>query len=464
MVKHILKNKPIDTTVEINGWVRFFRNDRFIALNDGSSIHNLQLVLPDHIDRSIVQQITVGCSISATGKVTESAGKGQDVEVQVSTIQVLGLANADDFPLQPKRHSLEFLREKAALRPRTNLFGAILRVRHELAQQIHRYFSDRDFIYTHTPIITASDCEGAGEMFNITSHDSSTEDQPDFFGKEAHLTVSGQLDGEVAMMGLGKVYTFGPTFRAENSNTTRHLAEFWMVEPEIAFTKLPELMNTATDFVQTVIKHTLETRADDIEFLHQRHENEQKQKGKQGDTWLLKDKLQFVIDNDFVKISYTEAIDILRNSKHNKKGKFEYPIDQWGADLQSEHERYLVEKHFKSPVIIYNYPANIKAFYMKANNEETNSTVAAMDVLFPGIGEIIGGSEREADLNTLMAKMKTFDIPIDQMQWYLDTRRFGTVPHGGFGLGFERLVQFVTGMSNIKDVTLSPRAVKYIAY
>lgn len=460
MIIHILKDKPVGETIQINGWVRFFRNDRFIALNDGSTIHNIQLVLPDDTAKDTLQKITVGCSVQATGEITASEGKGQDIEMQVKDITVLGLSNADDYPLQPKRHSIEFLREKAALRPRTNLFGAILRVRHELAQQIHRYFSDRGYIYTHTPIITASDCEGAGEMFNL----SSTELDTPFFGKEAHLTVSGQLDGEIAMMGLGKVYTFGPTFRAENSNTTRHLAEFWMVEPEIAFTELPELMGIATDFVQTVVKHTLANRADDIDFLHERHQNEQKQKGKQGDSWLLKDKLDFVVNNDFVKISYTEAIDILKNSKHNKKGKFQYSIDQWGADLQSEHERYLVEKHFKSPVIIYNYPANIKAFYMKANNEETQPTVAAMDVLFPGIGEIIGGSQREENLDTLIEKMKAFDIPVQEMQWYLDTRRFGTVPHSGFGLGFERLVQFVTGMGNIRDVVLSPRAVNYIAY
>ena len=480
-IKQLLLLHPSDRPVTVKGWVRTKRESKnavFIAVNDGSTINNIQAVaeagqLPD----DILKLITTGACVAIKGTLVESQGSGQAVEVKISDVQIYGVADPEKYPLQPKRHSLEFLREIAHLRPRTNTFSAILRVRHALAFAVHQYFNDNGFFYLNTPIITASDAEGAGEMFRVSTLDPynppKTDDgkidySQDFFGRETNLTVSGQLEGELGALALGKIYTFGPTFRAENSNTTRHLAEFWMIEPEMAFYELGDNMKLAEDFVKTVIRYALQHCADDLAFLENRliEEEKTKKKEEQSEMTLL-EKLQSVIGNEFERLTYTEAVEILMNSKPAKKGQFQYEV-KWGVDLQSEHERYLVEKHFKKPVILTNYPRDIKAFYMKqddapatnARGEVFGPTVRAMDVLFPGIGEIIGGSQREDDLDKLTARMAEVGIDPDAIWWYLDTRRFGSAPHAGFGLGFERLVLFVTGMGNIRDVIPFPRAPK----
>ncbi len=465
-VKDLLSSTNTIDEVSVKGWVRTFRNNQFIALNDGSVIHNIQCVVDfENTPEETLKRITTGAAVAIKGSLVESQGKGQAYEIKVSQIEVLGDSDPEKFPIQPKRHSLEFLRENAHLRTRTNVFGAIMRVRSVLSFAIHQYFQERDFVYVNTPIITGSDAEGAGEMFKVTAlpfdNTPRTEDgkvnyKEDFFGKETNLTVSGQLEAETFAMSLGQVYTFGPTFRAENSNTSRHLAEFWMVEPEVAFNDLDANMDLAEDFIQYVIKYAMEKCEDDLKFLDERLANEEKQKpqNERSEMGLL-EKLQFVLENNFKRVSYTEAIDILKNSKPNKNKKFNYIIEEWGADLQSEHERYLVEKHFKSPVILFDYPAKIKAFYMRLNDD--NKTVRAMDILFPGIGEIVGGSQREERLDVLQGKIAELGIDEKELWWYLDTRRFGTAVHSGFGLGFERLVLFVTGMSNIRDVIPFPR-------
>lgn len=450
----------------VMGWVRTFRNNQFIALNDGSCLANLQVVVDfENMDPAELKRITTGASIKASGELIPSQGKGQAVELKASHIEILGDCDPEVYPLQPKRHSLEFLREIAHLRFRSNTFSAVFRVRHALAFGIHKFFNDRKFVYLHSPIITGSDAEGAGEMFQVTTlpldniprtDEGQIHYKKDFFGKATNLTVSGQLEAELAALALSEVYTFGPTFRAENSNTSRHLAEFWMIEPEVAFNDLNDNMDLAEDMLKYLIQYALENCAEDLDFLEQRLLDEEKQKPQQDRSEMsLKEKLVFCLAHPFERLTYTEAIDILKNSTPNKKGKFQYPIEAWGADLQSEHERYLVEKHFKKPVILTNYPKEIKAFYMRM--DEDGKTVRAMDVLFPGIGEIIGGSQREERLDVLMGRMKEMHIPVEEMEWFLDTRRFGTVPHAGFGLGFERLVQFITGMSNIRDVIPFPR-------
>jgi asparaginyl-tRNA synthetase len=469
-ISELVKTEPIGTTVNVKGWVKAFRNNQFIALNDGSTSHNLQIVVGlDTADAATVDRIKFGAAISATGTLIESQGKGQKFELQANTIEVLGDCNLEEFPLQPKKQTLEFLRENAHLRFRTNTFAAVFRIRHALAFAVHKFFNDRGFYYLHTPIITSSDAEGAGEMFRVTTLDldklpraegGAIDFAQDFFGRSTNLTVSGQLEAELAAMALGEVYTFGPTFRAENSNTTRHLAEFWMIEPEVAFSDLDDNMDLAEDMLQYVIKYALEHCADDLKILEERLIEEEKSKPQdQRSEMSLTDKLRFVTENKFERITYTEAVEILRNSNPNKKGKFQYPIEGWGADLQSEHERYLVEKHFKKPVILTDYPAAIKAFYMRLNDgtEPGRETVRAMDILFPGIGEIVGGSQREERYDVLLQKMEAMHIPAEELYWYLDTRKFGTCPHAGFGLGFERLILFVTGMTNIRDVIAFPR-------
>lgn len=462
----------IDHEIEIQGWVRSFRSNRFVALNDGSTIKNLQIVIDfENFDEQTLKKITTAASIRVVGKVVKSQGSGQEIEIVAQKIAILGEAKPEEIQetiLQPKSHSLEKLREQAHLRFRTNTFSAIMRVRNSLMYAIHTYLNQNGFVYINTPIITGSDAEGAGEMFTVTNLDleklskdenGRTDFSDDFFGKHTNLTVSGQLEGEVAAMGLGKIYTFGPTFRAENSNTARHLAEFWMIEPEMAFYDLPMNMDLAESLLKFVIQYAVENCADDLTFLGERFDKEQSQKPQNERSELnLMERLEYVLQNEFKRITYTEAIDILKNSNHNKKGKFVYPIENWGADLQSEHERYLVEKHFKTPVIIYNYPAHIKAFYMRLN--EDGKTVGAMDVLFPGIGEIVGGSQREERLEILDEKIKQFGIDKNEIWWYRDTRKFGTVPHSGFGLGLERLVMFVAGMGNIRDVIPFPRTPK----
>ena len=441
-VKDLLNNTKTLQEVTAKGWVRTFRNNQFIALNDGSTIHNIQCVVDfENTPEETLKRITTGAAVCVKGTLQESQGKGQSVEIQVSQIEILGDSDAEKFPMQPKKHSLEFLRENAHLRVRTNAFGAIMRVRSVLAHAVHNYFQEKGFVYVNTPVITGADAEGAGEMFQVTSlpldnlpknEDGNIDYKKDFFGKQTNLTVSGQLEGETFAMALGQIYTFGPTFRAENSNTSRHLAEFWMIEPEVAFNDLHDNMDLAEDFIQYVIKYTMSKCEDDLKFLESR-----------------------LLEDNFKRVSYTEAIDILRDSTPNKKKKFNYIINEWGADLQSEHERYLVEKHFKCPVIVYDYPANIKSFYMRMN--EDGKTVAAMDILFPGIGEIVGGSQREERYDVLIEKMKAIGVDEEELWWYLDTRRFGSAVHSGFGLGFERLVLFVTGMSNIRDVIPFPR-------
>jgi asparaginyl-tRNA synthetase len=460
-IKSLLQTEQTGQEVTVMGWVRTFRNNQFIALNDGSTNNNLQVVAElGKFDDETLKRITTGASLKVVGEVIPSLGKGQKIELKAKTIEVLGDSDGEKYPLQPKKHSLEFLREIAHLRFRTNTFGSVFRVRHSLAFAVHQFFNERGFVYLHTPIITASDAEGAGEMFRVTtlpidgtapkSEDGSINFKEDFFGKSTNLTVSGQLEGELAAMAFGEVYTFGPTFRAENSNTTRHLAEFWMIEPEMAFCDLEDNMNLAEEFIQYIIRYALENNKEDIEFLSQRLAEEEKQlpQDKRSEFGLM-EKLEFVLNNKFERITYTEAIDILLQSPAYKKKKFQYEV-KWGIDMQSEHERYLVEKHFKKPVIVTNYPKDIKAFYMRLN--EDGKTVAAMDILAPGIGEIVGGSQREERLENLEQRMKDMHIPAEEMSWYLDTRRFGSVPHAGFGLGFERMVQFVTGMTNIRDV------------
>ena len=453
-IAQILKSTEYDSQVVVKGWVRTKRGNKnvaFIALNDGSCVANIQIVVDlAKIDEEILKQVTTGACICVEGRLVESLGQGQGVEVQAEKIEVYGTADPESYPLQKKGHSLEFLRDIAYLRPRTNTFGAILRIRHAMAYAIHKYFNDKGFYYLHTPLITASDCEGAGAMFQVTTLDMNepprTEEgkvdySQDFFGKHCSLTVSGQLEGELGALSLGQIYTFGPTFRAENSNTPRHLAEFWMIEPEMAFYELVDNMDLAEDFLKYLIRYALENCREDLEFMNKMWDNE------------LIERLNFVLENDFVRLDYTEGIEILKASGR----KFEFPCD-WGCDLQSEHERYLVEEHFKRPVILINYPKEIKAFYMKQN--EDGKTVRAMDVLFPKIGEIIGGSEREADYGKLSARVKELGIPEKDMWWYLDTRRWGSAPHSGFGLGFERLLLFVTGMTNIRDVIPFPRTPK----
>ena len=468
-VKEILGSEKINVPVKVRGWVKTFRNDRFIALNDGSTLQHLQLVIdPEKYSEDFLKKISTGAAVEAEGELVESLGKGQKVEVQVEKLKILGEADPETYPVQPKKHTLEFLREIAHLRPRTNLFGAIMRVRSDLAFAIHKYFYQNDFFYIHTPIITAIDAEGAGQMFQVTTLDlkkpplteqGEIDYKKDFFGRKANLTVSGQLEAETYAMALGKVYTFGPTFRAENSNTTRHLAEFWMVEPEVAFLDLDGNMDLAEDFVKYIIGYVMKSRPDELEFLEKRLLQEEKSlPANKRSEMPLREKLRFVLKNQFVRISYTEAIEILKQSKPYKKKKFQFPV-KWGVDLQSEHERYLVEKHFKSPVIIYDYPADIKAFYMRLNPDA--KTVRAMDVLFPGIGEIIGGSQREERLDVLLEKMRRMEIDEKELWWYVDLRKYGTAVHSGFGLGFERMVQFVTGMGNIRDVIPFPRTPKH---
>ena len=466
-IKALLAADNTGFEATVMGWVRTFRNNQFIALNDGSTNNNLQVVASlGSFEETTLKRLTTGACIKVTGEVIASLGKGQKVELKAATIEILGDSDAEKFPLQPKKHSLEFLREIAHLRFRTNTFGAIFRIRHSLAFAIHKFFNDKGFVYLHTPIITASDAEGAGEMFRVTTlpldgsapknEDGSISFKEDFFGRSTNLTVSGQLEGELAAMAFSDVYTFGPTFRAENSNTTRHLAEFWMIEPEVAFNDLEDNMNLAEAFIKYVIDYAMQQNKEDLEFLAQRLEDEEKQKPQTERSEMgLLDKLNFVVNNDFERLTYTEAIEILKESNHNKKKKFQYLIEGWGVDLQSEHERYLVEKHFKKPVILTNYPKDIKSFYMRLNDD--GKTVAAMYILAPGIGEIVGGSQREERLDKLTARMKEMHIPAEELNWYLDTRRFGACPHAGFGLGFERLVQFVTGMGNIRDVIPFPR-------
>lgn len=467
----LLQNEQVGSLVLVKGWVRAFRSNRFIQLNDGSTIKTIQIVVDfEQFDEALLRRITTGASLAVTGTVVESQGSGQAIEIQATSIEILGDANPDELQktvMQPKRHSLEFLREQAHLRFRTNTFGAVFRIRHAVCYAIHKYFNDRGFYYLHTPIITGSDAEGAGEMFRVSILDpknppltdaGQVDYSEDFFGKQVNLTVSGQLEAELGALALGQVYTFGPTFRAENSNTSRHLAEFWMIEPEVAFNDLKDNMDLTEDFLKYIVNYVLENCADDLAFLNEREEQEQKNKPAQERNEMnLIDRLKFVSDNAFKRLTYTEAIDVLLRSKAYKKNQFNYEV-KWGVDLQSEHERYLVEKEFKCPVILTDYPSEIKAFYMRQNDD--GKTVAAMDVLFPGIGEIVGGSQREERLSVLQSKCKDFNVPEEEIWWYLETRKFGTVPHAGFGLGLERMIMFVTGMTNIRDVIPFPRTPK----
>ena len=468
-VKTLLLAEPVNETVCVKGWVRTKRGSKnvsFIAVNDGSTINNIQAVAEsDSFDESLLKRITTGACLSIIGTLIESQGSGQKVEIAAQEIEVLGEADADLYPLQPKRHSLEFLREKAHLRFRTNTFSAVFRVRHALSFAIHQFFNDKGFVNLHTPIITGADAEGAGEMFQVSSLDwnnlpkddkGNVDESQDFFGKKTNLTVSGQLEAELGALALGQVYTFGPTFRAENSNTSRHLSEFWMIEPEVAFADLNDNMDLAEDFLKYCIQYVLDKCSEDIAFLDKRLADEEKNLPKEQKSEMgLTERLQFIVENDFERLTYTEAINILRNSKPNKKKKFQYLIDGFGADLQSEHERYLVEKKFKKPVILTDYPKGIKAFYMRMN--EDGQTVRAMDILFPGIGEIVGGSQREERMEILKSRMEEMDVDQEELWWYLETRQFGSCPHSGFGLGFERLIMFVTGMKNVRDVIPFPR-------
>lgn len=467
-INDLLKSEDYGKKVNVKGWVRTKRSSKniaFITLNDGSCLNNIQIVVDlNNFDEKVLDKINTGAAISVDGELIESQGAEQKVELTAKTIEVLGEADPDKYPLQPKKHSLEFLREKAHLRFRTNTFGAITRVRHAMIFAIHKFFNDRGFYNIHTPIITGSDAEGAGEMFRVSILDAKnpplTEDgkvdfKKDFFGKETNLTVSGQLEAELAALALTQVYTFGPTFRAENSNTSRHLSEFWMIEPEVAFADINDDMDLAEDMLKYLVKYALDNCAEDLAFLSKRLIEEEKNKKQEERSMELIEKLKFVLENDFERITYTEAINILINSKPNKKKKFQFPIDNWGIDLQSEHERYLVEKHYKKPVMITDYPKEIKAFYMKQNDD--GKTVRALDVLFPQIGEIIGGSQREEEYDKLYKRIKELNIPEKTLWWYLETRQFGTVPHSGFGLGFERLMLFITGMGNIRDVIPFPR-------
>ncbi|MBN8786177.1 MAG: asparagine--tRNA ligase [Terrimonas sp.] len=467
-IKQLLAQEPKEQEVTVMGWIKSFRNNQFIALNDGSTNANIQVVAAlGKFEESLLKRFTISAALKVKGIVVPSQGKGQKLELKATEIEVLGDSDAEKYPLQPKKHSMEFLREIAHLRFRTNTFGAVFRIRHSLAFAVHKFFNEKGFVYLHTPIITASDAEGAGEMFRVTTlpfdnpprNDKGDIDfKEDFFGKSTNLTVSGQLEGELGATALGDIYTFGPTFRAENSNTPRHLAEFWMIEPEMAFYDLEDNMNLAEEFIKYLIQYVFEHNREDLDFLAQRLAEEEKQlpQDKRSEMGLI-EKLDFVLNNSFERITYTEAIEILLQSTPYKKKKFQYEV-KWGIDMQSEHERYLVEKHFKKPVIVTNYPAAIKAFYMRQNND--GKTVAAMDILAPGIGEIVGGSQREERLDRLEARMKEMHVPAEELYWYLDTRRYGTVPHSGFGLGFERMVQFVTGMSNIRDVIPFPRTPK----
>ena len=468
-IDQLLQTSPLHHEVKVRGWVRSFRSNRFIALSDGSTIKTIQCVVDfENFDEETLKKVTTAAAIEVVGMLVESQGQGQTVEIQVSKLKVLGEANPEDVKLtilSPKRHSLETLREQAHLRVRTNTFGAVMRTRSKLAFAVHEYFQKNGFFYMNSPIITGSDAEGAGEMFRVTALDGKNppldengniDYKQDFFEKETNLTVSGQLEAETYAMALGKVYTFGPTFRAENSNTSRHLAEFWMIEPEVAFNDLDANMDLAEDFIKYVVKYALDNCEDDLEFLENRLLEEEKNKPQdERSDMKLREKLHFILENNFKRVSYTEAIDILKASTPNKKKKFKYIIEEWGADLQSEHERFLVEKHFKCPVILFDYPATIKAFYMRLNDD--GKTVRAMDVLFPGIGEIVGGSQREERYDVLKEKMIAMDIDVEELYWYLDLRKFGTAVHSGFGLGFERLVQFTTGMGNIRDVIPYPR-------
>lgn len=467
-IKELLASGSVGSEVLIKGWVRFFRNNRFVVVNDGSCINNIQAVVDEAlITEQLIKDISVGASVAITGKLAESQGKGQSVEIIATAVEVIGTADPEKYPLQPKKHSLEFLREKAHLRFRTNIFGAVTRIRHSMIFAVHKFFTEKGFVNIHTPIITGSDAEGAGEMFRVSTldpnnlpknEDGTVDHSKDFFGKETNLTVSGQLEGELAALAMSDIYTFGPTFRAENSNTARHLAEFWMIEPEMAFYDLDDNADLAEEFLKYLIKYALDNCMEDLQFLSSRQQEEEKSKPQDQRSMELVEKLQFILENDFVRLTYTDAISILENSKPAKKKKFQYPINGFGTDLQSEHERYLVEKHFKRPVILTDYPASIKAFYMKQN--EDGQTVRAMDILFPGIGEIVGGSQREEDYDKLLSRMNELGLPVEEMYWYLETRQFGSVPHSGFGLGFERLMLFVTGMGNIRDVIPFPRAPK----
>ena len=465
LIKEILKLKPKKQLVTAKGWVKNFRANKFISLNDGSTVINIQCVIDfENFDESIIKKITSGTSLSINGKLVKSLGSGQEVEILVENIKIYGESNAEKYPIQPKKHSFEFLRENAHLRIRTSTFGAIMRIRSKLSYAVHKFFQEENFQYVNTPIITSNDAEGAGEMFRVTTLDpkspplekNNVDFTKDFFSKKTHLTVSGQLEAESYALGLGKVYTFGPTFRAENSNTTRHLSEFWMIEPEMAFFNLKDNINLAEKFVKYILSFVIENCIDDLSFLEERLYNEEKNKPKNERNELkLTDKLKFVIDNEFERISYSNAFEILKNCSKNKKKKFKFLVKDWGMDFQSEHERYLVEKHFNKPVVIFDYPSKSKAFYMRLNDDKL--TVAAMDVLFPGIGEIIGGSQREERINILKNRMNQFGVSSKDLWWYKELRSFGTVPHSGFGLGFERLVLFATGMTNIRDVIPFPR-------
>ena len=472
-IKTLLKSSKFNQVSAVQGWVKTFRANRFISLNDGSSLENLQCVVDfDSLEESFIKRITSGAALHLEGTLVKSQGSGQTIELQVKKIKIYGDSDPEKYPIQPKKHSLEFLREKAHLRIRTSTFAAVMRVRSALSFAVHKFFQEKGFFYVNTPIITGSDAEGAGEMFRVTSlhpknppldNNGVVDYKKDFFGKETNLTVSGQLEAESYALGLGEVYTFGPTFRAENSNTTRHLAEFWMIEPEMAFYDLKDNMNLAERFIKSVLTDIIKNCFEDLKHLDVRltKEDQSKPKDERSPMGLI-EKINFIIDNDFKRISYTEAYQILRNSKPNKKKKFKFPVNEWGFDLQSEHERYLVEKHFNCPVILFDYPSNIKAFYMRRNDD--GKTVRAMDILFPGIGEIVGGSQREERLEVLEKCIKDLNIDVEELWWYLDLRRFGSVPHSGFGLGFERLVQFVTGMNNIRDVIPFPRTPQNAAF
>ena len=468
-IKSVFESKNIGDNISINGWVKTFRSNRFIALNDGSCLEDIQCVINfEEFDKEILSKINTGTSLNIEGEIVESQGKGQNIEISVKEINILGLSNPDEYPIQPKKHSFEFLRENAHLRVRTKTISSVMRIRSELSYAIHKFFNENNFYYVHTPIITGSDAEGAGEMFRVTTlnlnkvpkdPDGKIDFTKDFFSKETNLTVSGQLEAESMALGLGKVYTFGPTFRAENSNTSRHLAEFWMIEPEMAFYELDDNINLAEQFIKYIIKYVYDKCKNEIVFLSNRLEKEEQNipKNERND-FSLEERINFVINNDFVRITYSEAFDILKNSKPNKKGKFKFPLDEWGVDFQSEHERFLVEKYFKCPVVVYNYPSKIKAFYMRMNDDK--KTVKAMDILFPGIGEIVGGSQREERIDVLKERIKSLNIDEKELWWYLDLRKFGTVKHSGFGLGLERLILFITGMGNIRDVIPFPRTPK----
>tara|TARA_Y100000813_G_scaffold16327_1_gene10992 strand:+ start:1047 stop:2483 length:1437 start_codon:yes stop_codon:yes gene_type:complete len=468
-IKSVFESKNIGDNISINGWVKTFRSNRFIALNDGSCLEDIQCVINfEEFDKEILSKINTGTSLNIGGEIVESQGKGQNIEISVKEINILGLSNPDEYPIQPKKHSFEFLRENAHLRVRTKTISSVMRIRSELSYAIHKFFNENNFYYVHTPIITGSDAEGAGEMFRVTTlnlnkvpkdSDGKIDFTKDFFSKETNLTVSGQLEAESMALGLGKVYTFGPTFRAENSNTSRHLAEFWMIEPEMAFYELDDNINLAEQFIKYIIKYVYDKCKNEIVFLSKRLEKEEQNipKNERND-FSLEERINFVINNDFVRITYSEAFDILKNSKPNKKGKFKFPLNEWGVDFQSEHERFLVEKYFKCPVVVYDYPSKIKAFYMRMNDDK--KTVKAMDILFPGIGEIVGGSQREERIDVLKERIKSLNIDEKELWWYLDLRKFGTVKHSGFGLGLERLILFITGMGNIRDVIPFPRTPK----